>query len=307
MARQRPEGVSDEMPVGVKASRWRSVLSAMLTVLVGAGTVAAQPPQPGASPAASANQPTAVAAAATVADDPLRTLQDTLTVRLQQQFAAFPVIDEASGNAVMQYSGRGDLRMFLGQFPEAVSDYQQMVRLQPAIDVSHWRLGIALFFAGRHQEAAQQFDKYHAFDQVDRENGIWRYLSHYRAYGAEQARKELLRYEKDDRPPFPEVYRLFEGTLTREQVLSAIPADLSEDARRSRLFYSDLYIGFHEMVQGKNDVACRHLGEAVRNQWPRTAGYGPDYMWHVGRLQYFLLTDKSTPERPAVPPAASKK
>ncbi len=108
-------------------------------------------------------------------------------------------------------------------FEKAESDYLEMVTLKPELDASHWRLGIAMFFANHPEQAAEQFDKYNSFDNVDRENGIWRYLSHYRAFGKEEARRQLLRYEKDDRPPFKEVYRLFDGSLTAEEVLKSDP------------------------------------------------------------------------------------
>lgn len=216
-------------------------------------------------------------------------IQEQITRELEQQLAAVPPILDEAPDAVKAYSRRGDLRMFLARYAEAVSDYRQMVALDPESDRSHWRLGIALFFAEDHAAAAAQFDKYHSFDDVDRENGIWRYLSHYRAFGADRARAELLRYEKDDRPPFPHVYRLFDGTLTPAAVLLAVKPELPESQRQPRLFYSHLYIGMHHVVQGRTDDGISELRLAVENPWPRTAGYGPDYMWHVGRLQHFQL------------------
>lgn len=217
-------------------------------------------------------------------------MQSKLVQDLQQRLSRQPEINNTAADAVSRYSTRGDLQMFLGKASAAVEDYRHMVMLDPAQDASHWRLGIALYFADKPVEAAAQFDKYHVFDNVDRENGIWRYLSHYRAFGAERAQQELLRYQKDDRPPFPEVYRMFEGSLTAEQVLSSIPTDLSEPERQSRLFYADLYIGLHLLVQKKPQEAQAALLRAVQNPWPKSAGYGPNYMWHVGRLQYVQLT-----------------
>ena len=151
-----------------------------------------------------------------------------------------------------------------------------------------------MFLATQPEAAAKQFDKYHSFDDVDRENGIWRYLSHYRAFGADKAKSELLRYAKDDRPPFPEVYRLFDDTLTPEQVLKAVSADLPERDRQSRLFYSHLYIGMNAVVRKDTKLAATSLQQATQNEWPKSAGYGANYMWHVGRLQYFEICTKST-------------
>ncbi len=190
------------------------------------------------------------------------------------------------------YSQRGDARFFLGQFAEAVADYDKMVELDAELDDSHWRRGIAWFYAERFDQAADQFERYHSFDDVDRENGIWRYLSQYKAKGQETARKGLLKYKKDDREPFPSVYRLFAGEIEPESILDAISkAKISDEEREKRLFYAELYIGLNAAVDDQPDVARTHLREAVKNEWGRTAGYGPHYMWQVGRLHYELLTN----------------
>lgn len=236
-------------------------------------------------------------AVSTSSVDPVIELQAAMADELREKLMELNVVLDSEPGAIGRYSARGDLHMFLGMYAEAVSDYQQMVRLDPDQEASHWRLGIALFFSQQPEQAAAQFDKYHSFDNVDRENGIWRYLSHCQAYGTEKARAELLRYEKDDRPPFPEVYRLFDGSLTAAQVLSTIPEQLPEPDRQSRLFYSDLYIGMLEVVQENPTAAQAALRRAVENEWPKSAGYGPRYMWHVARLQYCELQKASKNKR----------
>lgn len=192
------------------------------------------------------------------------------------------------------YSSRGDGRFFLGRFDEAVADYERMVELKPDLATSHWRRGIAYFYAGRPKDAARQFEIYHTFDDVDRENGIWRFFSQYRASGAEKAREGLLKYRKDDREPFPAVYRLFEGKTKAADILEDIQqAELTREQREMRLFYAQLYIGLNYAVEEKPEQARAHLKEAVANTWGPTAGYGPTYMWHVGRVHYDLLRQKA--------------
>ena len=230
--------------------------------------------------------------AAEAADTEILAMNKELTAELESQLKALPAIVDTDADPVGKYSRRGDLHMFLGKFAEAEADYKKMSELKPDLDASHWRLGIAMYLAGHPEDAAAQFDKYHSFDNVDRENGIWRYLSHRAAFGKEKARDQLLKYEKDDRPPFREVYQLFEGTMTADQVLQSISPDLPESSRQSRLFYAQLYVGLNEAAEDKPDAALKALREAVKNEWPREAGFGPNYMWHVGRLQYLHL--KST-------------
>ncbi|MEZ6062765.1 MAG: hypothetical protein R3C19_20670 [Planctomycetaceae bacterium] len=236
---------------------------------------------------------------ATEEDQPLtEKARQAIRDEAEKVLTDFPAPDADDPRAVQVHSRRGDAYFFLGQFKQAVSEYRSMVSLNRELDASHWRLGIALFFADEPQAAAQQFEKYHSFDNVDRENGIWRYLSQYKSKGGEHAAKELIRYDKDDREPFPAVYRLFDGTLSAEEALAAIPSDISAEEKEKRLFYTELYIGMHLVVQqGGNpepdfEAAKRYLGRAVSRKWPRTGGFGPNFMWHVARLQIDLLQNK---------------
>jgi lipoprotein NlpI len=185
---------------------------------------------------------------------------------------------------------RGDAHFKLAEYPKAVAVYDQMVVLEPALEKSHWRRGIAYFYAGEFAKAAHQFEIYNSFDNVDRENGIWRYLSQLKAHGKEKAREGLLKYEKDDREPFPDVYQLFEGKRTPDQILAKIQdAKIDDESRESRFFYAHLYIGLNYAVEDKPYDARRHLKKAVANSWGPKAGFGPNYMWHVARVHYEQL------------------
>ena len=212
---------------------------------------------------------------------------------MQKQLAEVDRSIAADGVSVALLSRRGDLRFFLGQFPDAVSDYEQMVALQPDLDTSHWRRGIAYFVVGRYKDAARQFEVYHSFDDVDRENGIWRFLSQYRAFGKEKAAEGLLKYAKDDREPFPAIYAMFEGKREPDDVLAEIRGlKISPEQKSARLFYAELYVGLLELAQNDQSSALKHLQAAVAIDWPREAGFGPNYMWHVARLQRDQLVEE---------------
>ena len=205
--------------------------------------------------------------------------------------------DGAEWRAILERSrdpsARGDAHFKLGGFDKAVAEYEKMVEQDPSIEKSHWRRGIAYFYAGRYEKAAHQFEIYNTFDNVDRENGIWRYFSQVRAHGKEKAREGLLKYAKDDREPFPDVYQLFEGKKTPEQILTKIKdAKIPDEDREARYFYAHLYIGLNFAVEGKKDEAVVHLKKSTANPWGPKAGFGPNYMWHVGRLHLDLLTAK---------------
>ena len=228
----------------------------------------------------------------TVAEDtknrhPLRSAErEAIAKRFREVLTSTPAPETQDAAAVSAHSRRGDALFFLKEYKQSVTEYRAMVKLNPELDTSHWRLGIALYFADQPEGAAKQFDKYHSFDDVDRENGIWRFLCHYRAFGKTRAAAELLRYDKDDREPFPAVYRLFDGSITPDEALRQIPEALPDTERDKRLFYTELYIGLLKTVQNDPEAAKNALRNAATRNWPRTAGFGPNYMWHVARLQF---------------------
>lgn len=231
-----------------------------------------------------------------IADDhPLSVDERTqLTAKLDKQIIDLTSKIEQDSKSVELFSRRGDANFFRGRFAESVADYDKMVELNAELDNSHWRRGIARFYAGKFEGAAQQFERYHSFDDVDRENGIWRFFSQFKAYGPEKARAGLLKYKKDDREPFPSVYKLFSGEMTGADVLKRIDdAQVKGDEREKRLFYADLYIGLNDALEGRDESAIKHLHRSTANKWGPVAGYGPNYMWHVGRVHYELLVEKA--------------
>jgi lipoprotein NlpI len=215
---------------------------------------------------------------------------ETINKRFDNEIAELDAQVEKSPIDIDLYSRRGDARFFRGRFADAVADYEKMVELNRKLDTSHWRKGIAYFYAGRYKDAAHQFEIYHSFDNVDRENGIWRYLSQVKAIGRDKARDGLLKYEKDDREPFPDVYRLFSGELSGDDVLKRINvAEITPREKEQRLFYAELYVGLNDFVDGRLESAEKHLEQATKNAWGSKAGGGPGYMWHVGRVHHDLL------------------
>lgn len=222
-------------------------------------------------------------------------VQDDQEASLRKAIERLSAAIEQSPSNIDLYSRRGTAYFQLGQFRESLQDFDKMIALDPSLEASHWRRGITLFYLEDYKNAARQFEIYHTFDDVDRENGIWRFLCQAKAYGLEAAREGLLKYKKDDREPFPDLYALFAGRMTGDEVLARIEqASISEVERQKRLFYADLYIGLYSLVQGETDAGCRRLQRAVENQWGRSAGGGPGYMWHVARVHSELLKRSRT-------------
>jgi lipoprotein NlpI len=191
---------------------------------------------------------------------------------------------------VSSYSSRGDARLFLGDFFGARMDYEKMINLNPKLEVSHWRLGIAYFYLSDFSKAARQFEIYHQYDNIDRENGIWRFMSQYKESGLKVARKGLLNYSKDDRPPYPWLYSMFAGDITPEEVFIKIKEENFPEKYALRVqFHAFFYVGIFLELTGENPSrALEYLAQATTNKYGRQTG---TYMWHVARLYHSRLLD----------------
>ena len=194
------------------------------------------------------------------------------------------------------YSRRGDARLFLGKFSDSRLDYEKMIQLNPQLNISHWRLGIAYFYLSDFSKAAHQFEIYHKHDQVDRENGIWRFMSQYKEYGLGYARKGLLTYNKNDRPPYPWLYLMFSGVLSPDAVFQKIKEEAFHKEYEIRvLFHANLYVGIYlELTGDSPKEALLYLSRAVSNEYGKSTG---TYMWQVARLHYAKLVDSLNKNR----------
>ena len=182
-------------------------------------------------------------------------------------------------------SQRGDARLFLGDFKGAVADFEKMIALNPAEDAPHWRLGIAYHFTGDFAKSARQFEKYHAHDGRDRENGIWKFLADVKIVGIEKARAQMLEYTRFDREPFPALYEMFAGRKTTDEVFAEIAVKkLGENG--AVMFFAHYYAGLNEALLGHPDRARELLAKAVASPWGQSAEGGPAYMWQAARLHW---------------------
>jgi lipoprotein NlpI len=225
---------------------------------------------------------------------PERSIVALLNKRFQEQEKKASLAIKENPQLVRGWSGRGDMRLFLGDFKGAKSDFEKMIQLDPSLEVSHWRLGIAYFYLKEYDKAARQFEIYHNYDAIDRENGIWRFMSQFKSKGLRTAREGLLIYKKDDRPPYPLLYEMFAGRLKPDEVFTEIEkVNYPENYRNRVLFHATLYVGIYlELVEGNKEMAGNLLRKAFENKYGRATG---TYMWQVARLHYFQLLARSEP------------
>ena len=128
-----------------------------------------------------------------------------------------------------------------------------------------WQRGIALYYAGRYGDCRRQFESHRTVNPDDVENAAWHFLCVAREQTPEKARAALLPVGPDPRAPMREVYQMFRGALTAEDVLKA-----AGSVPRGQ-FYAHLYIGSVFEALGRKDLALKHIKEAASDRYARRA------------------------------------
>jgi lipoprotein NlpI len=169
-----------------------------------------------------------------------------------------------------------------GRFAESAAAFDELARAVADQAPHLWQRGIALYYAGRYDDCRRQFESHRTVNPDDVENAVWHFLCVARAESPAKARAALLPVGPDARVPMREVYQMFRGTLTPEQVLSAA------GSQPSALFYGHLYVGLYFEAQGMTARALEHITIAAADRFEREGGY----MHMVARVHLRALTPK---------------
>lgn len=169
-----------------------------------------------------------------------------------------------------------------GRLAESVAAFDNLAKAVPQQAPYLWQRGIALYYAGRYDDCRRQFESHRAVNPDDVENAAWHFLCVARAESPAKARAALLPVGPDARVPMREVYQMFRGTLTPEQVLSA--AGSQPDAQ----FYGHLYVGLYFEALGMKERALERIKIAAADRFERYGGY----MHMVARVHLRSLTSR---------------
>lgn len=172
------------------------------------------------------------------------------------------------------YQMRGEENFRLGNFKASVADFTRAIEANPDSEPYHWQRGISFFYAGQFKEGIDQFEKHRKVNGNDVENSVWHYLCLARAKGHEEAKKQFIPTEGDDRVPMMEVHGLFAGTLKPKDVLAAAQKENSIRAN----FYAHLYLGLYYHILDKPKDEKKHIRLAA------TDYSMPGYMGDVARV-----------------------
>ena len=145
-----------------------------------------------------------------------------------------------------------------GRIEKSVEGFDRLAKMSPG-DAPHlWQRGIALYYAKRFGDCKAQFESHRTVNPNDVENAAWHFLCVARMMPIEKARAALLPVGPDARVPMREVYRMFKGELTAEEVKAAAKGNAEAS------FYADLYVGLYCEALGKAGCAREHIEAAAR-------------------------------------------
>lgn len=154
-----------------------------------------------------------------------------------------------------------------GRFAASAAAFDELAAMMPDRAPQLWQRGIALFYAGRYTDCRRQFESHRTVNPDDVENAAWHFLCVAREQNLSAARAAVLPVGPDSRVPMRQVYRMFRGELTPDEVIEAAGSGLEGQ------FYGNLYVGLYLEVLGRKDVALQHIKTAASDQFAPVGGY----------------------------------
>ena len=169
-----------------------------------------------------------------------------------------------SPESASAHQQRGVARFMSGQFQEAIADFDRVIELVPEQEAHHWQRGIADYYAEQYAKGVEQFELHQAVNPNDVENAIWHFICKAKANALESAQSALIPIKHDSRAPMMEIWRLFAGTETPEDVLqSAQRKGPSGIASRQSMCYAHLYLGLYYEATGQIFLSEQHIDLAA--------------------------------------------
>jgi lipoprotein NlpI len=187
-----------------------------------------------------------------------------LTLTLLSLCFACAGVFAQSGQAVLN---RAVAEFEQGRFAASAAAFDELAAMMPDRAPHLWQRGIALYYSRRYTDCRRQFESHRLVNPDDVENAAWHFLCVAREQNPRAARAALLPVGPDARVPMQQVYQMFRGDLTPEEVIKAAGSD--SEGR----FYGNLYVGLYLDVLGRRDVALQHIKNAASDQFTPVGGY----------------------------------
>jgi lipoprotein NlpI len=180
---------------------------------------------------------------------------------------AVPVCAQRANENPREILDRAIDDFLAGRVTESLSGFDRVVALAPQAAPQLWQRGIALYYAGRYQDCRVQFESHRTVNPNDVENPAWHFMCVAKAESPAKALAALLPVGPDQRSPMREIYQMFRGTMTPDQILKA------GGTEPSSRFFAELYVGLYYDALGDRSRATQHLRNAADKMYASAGGY----------------------------------
>jgi lipoprotein NlpI len=173
-----------------------------------------------------------------------------------------------------------------GRIAQATAGFDRLAKMVPDFAPQLWQRGIALYYAGRYKDCRTQFESHRTVNPNDVENAVWHFLCVAREESPAKAKAALLPVGPDSRVPMSEVYQMFRGAVSPDQVMKAAGTE------PGALFYAYLYTGLYYEATGNRERAAQQIAAAAEDRFA-VGGY----MHMVARVHRDLAKRNTPPAR----------
>ena len=176
------------------------------------------------------------------------------------------VVSQGEGMTAQEFVSEGMKLFVAGDVAGSLVRFDKAAEIDKEIVPGLWQRGISHYYLGKFKEGRKQFEIHKTVNPHDVENATWHYICVARLEGVEVARKAIIGIDtdRDTRVPLKQVYELYAGVGSVEQVMAA--AEKSGGA--SAEMYAHLYVGLYYEAAGKTELAKRHLTKAASIDLP---------------------------------------
>lgn len=188
---------------------------------------------------------------------------------------------------------RGEMNYMAGKMKSSVADFDRVIELQPQAKPHLWQRGLALYYLGRFDDAAEQFEIHRTVNGQDVENAVWHFACIAQSSSFDEAREQLMEIERDTRVPMMQIHKLFAGSLTAKEVLDvAESGDNPQNVARNK-YYANFYLGLYYEAKGDDDKSMEFMKQATSedNNMPKHA-----LMSQVGNVHLMMRNPKKSTE-----------
>ena len=176
----------------------------------------------------------------------------------------------------------GAARFRNGDMAGSVAAFERVAELESHSRAQLWQLGISQYYAKDFEGCADLFELHRTVNPQDVENSVWHFLCVAATRGFDAARAGLIPIDRDGRVPMMEVFALFGGNGTVQEVLDAAAQATDSSGGTGPAFYAHLYLGLYYEAARDISKSRAHIAKAVGFK------QSSNYMWQVARVHHEL-------------------